>query len=726
MIKRWIVFLLLFSCNVSIFAQWENLGEHFSESWVVDFEVLNDTLYILNQNGMYFLDDNNEWVLTNELEYIHFNDILDIYKDNVVIISPLNRHIAIPDSVNKTWTYISSNYYYTFNNMVISGENIIGINDSILVSTDLGKTFVNKSDQIGNDVKVSTIHKSKTCLYAGAWGRVFISEDNGITWFNSNQIGLPERSYIHSIISTSDQKLYCSTDFGLYYSEDGSKTWKQIKNEFSFHTGNVIRKLFAGKDKIYGISGNHIYAFDIDLNGIPYRQMYIPSTYPVMSVIEYNDDLYVGSNDGVYKFNNGEEDAENFSRGLEMIPVVNAFGNSDSCMLGVYYRLNSKNYKDLIVSYDFGESWNVLGSDWDNIDEYYFNVVALGNEIFTIEGNKLIHTIDFGKTWDTVLTLIPTTNTGTLFSTNGSLYLKTYDELGVWVSHDRGESWKYKSFPYDIDRITKTDSVTIILDFLARRYTKVYISFDDLETYQEAPFHMPEYMTGKGTATPFNNSWILGTNRYFYASCGENIYRSFDAGHNWDTTTEEVVLGISNKIEPYEFFADSIMIGIRPSESKHAIYYSYDLGINWKVIKTPENDTMFINETPISSTILIKIFSAGEYLFYSLDGVVYRLHSSYILNNDVPITPVNLIKDKVKFKVNTVNNKVNISFLAKDRSLMSTEVLNVQGRKIYGEYRAIQAGQNNISLPLSNVASGCYLLKLQIGNKTHTQKINFY
>lgn len=715
----------------SIFPQWENLGEHFTENWTYDFQILNDKLYVVHINGIYSLNVLDEWSPCYTGEYLGDNGSLYNFGDGLLFKHEKGDCFIISDYKGENWTSydIDGSPFNNSKCLEVCGNNIVLVNDSIEVSSDTGKTWIGKSFQGSISKETSTIYKNDYGVFVGGWGLIYYSGNNGQGWVSVNNSGLPLRSSTHSITSVVDSLMFCSNDYGLYKSINAGQTWEICKEEFSFRTGDIITQLHSDKRHIYGVVGNYIYSFDITEPDMPYTKLYVPSRFPITSIITFQGDLYASSSDGVYRFERGTGIAEDFSKGLEISYTYPIFAVSDSCVLSRYSVIYPRGNYAFIGSDIHGEEWKRLNFEEIEKTSFATSFVPLGSEIYSLVANSrsLFYTYDFGERWFAKSTYLPAEDPEKLLNSNGVLYLRESlektGELGetdrLWLSKDKGESWQETNYPYYCGKITNTDSSSIILRFQQRKSTEVYISFDDFKTYEKAPFNLPQHT---GPASPFNNSWILGNGKNLYVWNFDETHRSYDWGKNWETSQTETDPIEVNKIDVRSVFADSIMVGTSESSGQFGelkVLYSFDLGKNWRVLNDADGDTMLIDNVVLDCYFYV----VGDYFHYVYNGAVHRIHSSYILNQDVPIASNSRIKSYKSLSTKIVNNHLKLSCEIPHAANISAKIFTPQGRKIYQENRALKVGKNDLSIPVANLASGIYLLSLQIGKSTYNQKI---
>ncbi len=212
-----------------------------------------------------------------------------------------------------------------------------------------------------------------TYLFAGTGDGVWITNDGGNTWTQASS-GLPSFSTVHCMVIMGSS-LYVGMDDGIYKSTNSGTTWTQIYTSFIPITSLVKNgsNLMAGLD-LYGgvlLSTNGGTSWAPIITGLP-------SIFAAYTLLNVGNNVFVGTNDGVYRTSNGGTNwtAVNtgFSGGLVIKSLTN---NSDSIFAGSDFGV-WKNGLDLsteicIVTVDSLSQHNVIV--WDkpqvtNIDSF--------------------------------------------------------------------------------------------------------------------------------------------------------------------------------------------------------------------------------------------------------------------------------------------------------------------------------------------------------------------
>jgi photosystem II stability/assembly factor-like uncharacterized protein len=237
-------FLLLFLCLLGIFQSGnaQNDKVYFS---VIGRKVLTVVGQDFLVNGLYVNNkDNNSWERYGWPNGAIFGIEVDKKTNGKNIFTACGNGIMRSTDYGKNWKILTDwqitevqKVYFDPNN-----SNTIYLTSSFGVwkSTDYGETWTKKN----NGLKITSQtydycmaflpSRPNTILMATASG-VVITKDGGDNW---STLGL-ENIEIHDLkISPYDEKLLmCGTeDYGVYISQDGGKTWRQMNMELKGRT----------------------------------------------------------------------------------------------------------------------------------------------------------------------------------------------------------------------------------------------------------------------------------------------------------------------------------------------------------------------------------------------------------------------------------------------------------------------------------------------------------
>ncbi len=159
-------------------------------------------------------------------------DLLNVYTaaigNNKIFIGTATNGVYVSNDNGATWTVTNNNLTArNINMLTFVGTKLFAATSAGIVSTtDYGATW----GQIGLQGKnIITIKANNNKIFAGTWGDgVYISNDNGATWTQSNN-GMTYL-LIYAITFDSNNNIYVASGANVYSSKDGGANWV-LKNE---------------------------------------------------------------------------------------------------------------------------------------------------------------------------------------------------------------------------------------------------------------------------------------------------------------------------------------------------------------------------------------------------------------------------------------------------------------------------------------------------------------
>jgi photosystem II stability/assembly factor-like uncharacterized protein len=241
--------------------------------------VSSDELWICGTHGTIFHTTNggNLWVEQENPgwppeESIDMNDIdfeyINPESQYIGFIASDDGNIYIYEETNPVWTEVLTPIDYTINCLDATAEGLVVAgtgNGEILRSTDSGDNWeiawdIKDYEQYGwwiRDIRI--VDDLNIIVVVGSSGRIFISDDEGDTW-NESETGLSSRLY--SIDYNGSNTLFCATEDGIILSStDSGQSWNTINldtdaslRDFAFYgetgficgDGGVLYKTYDG------------------------------------------------------------------------------------------------------------------------------------------------------------------------------------------------------------------------------------------------------------------------------------------------------------------------------------------------------------------------------------------------------------------------------------------------------------------------------------------------
>ncbi len=426
---------------------WENIGSNIgSLSGSVVLALNSSGELFAASNGIYkSTDEGDSWVQLGG-SYFSFNKVA--INANGDIFAYIKDYGAMRSTDNgETWTLIntglSDNSWYSQFFFHPNGNIYTNIGRSIYYSIDNGDHWV----------KLNFNTENNSYLYAmviNSVGNIFIcytndqnesgiyrSTDEGVSWIQTNfhSVGLVR----HLIVDSSDN-LYCSTDIGVFYSNNSGEAWSKIgvpnTTITSFEIDPAGQLYAVGSSRVFrtGDFGNNWEGF--------------PNWYQVINSIAVNTEghIFVGTSSGVAR---STDDGESWDLMNEGMPsdyydrdvftlIIDSSGN-------IYAGTETGMYR----STDNGDDWESINNGIETETGYVPDIISLAvddnGHLFAGSESGAFRSLDHGDNWVRI-------NDGLVnqhgwipdvfdldFNANGLFFAAT--EYGIYRSEDYGDHW---------------------------------------------------------------------------------------------------------------------------------------------------------------------------------------------------------------------------------------------------------------------------------------------
>ncbi len=316
------------------------------------------------------------------------------------------------------------------------------VGGGIWKTTDDGITWKNISDGFFKTGTVSAItvsesdpnivivgmgeHSARGVMTSMGDG-VYKSTDAGKTW---THIGLEKSRHISDVIihpnnpdiiyiSAQGAQYAPSEDRGVYRSNDGGKTWKNILS-------------------VNSITGSSSLSMDMNNPRILYAAMWQHQRYPW--TMESG-----GDNSGLYKSNDGGDNWEKMEKGLPKAFGKAGISVSRANSERVYAVIEAEDKKGGVYrSDDAGKTWKQINSDRVNITRswYYMEIFAdpQNEDVVYVLNAPVMKSIDGGKSFSNIA--VPHGDNHHLWiNPNNNATLINSNDGGANISHNGGQSW---------------------------------------------------------------------------------------------------------------------------------------------------------------------------------------------------------------------------------------------------------------------------------------------
>lgn len=389
------------------------------------------------------------------------------------------------------------------------------------------------------------------------------------TWVKSDKPNIPGKNIKLLNVSSMDSSKIILTQgmwySPLYYTSDGGRNWKIIRNA-NTELGPSEIEIDPVTNKIYVVEGNTLFS-TLD-NGITWDSIFykdevldieVNPYHPeiVFAAIRENDKYYslIRSND----FGNSWELVDSFKLYFPFENKISFSSKNDSIVIMFWNNIYSNSYRK---STDYGKTWEKILVPSGYYQYFPILMDRLNNNILYFSAidehdTWMFKSSDLGKTWtriNTIEMLYPEH----CIEVNGlTTFFGGFRNLGIIKSSNFGNSWEKvgdfngntklvysneKNVYADIDNkgaaIYKGDSTWEALstglsdlkaiDFFLFDSVKFFMAYNgvyrktinDLQSWEKIPY--------KFTSITFLN------NNIFYAAEGNKIYKTNDGGKNWN------------------------------------------------------------------------------------------------------------------------------------------------------------------------------------------------
>lgn len=458
-------------------------GFYWSYESVSSFYTSFLSIYATTSNGLYVTADLGEsW--TNLCYLLPLNNL--VYYSGLFFAGSSYSGIYRSSNSGVNWTSINNGLptaslrrvraLTTFSGALYLSIDTGSASCGIYKSTDNGNSWAAANNGI-TDKRVRSFAISGSKIFAGSYGKVFVSTDSGGVWssvfdsagsyvysmlasgsnvyagsagmyFSSNGGGVwSERiNNLNSITPTdfcvSGSSLFCSTD-AVYRSTNNGNNWIPSGNGISTKTSCVYNMngiLFAGSNMYGGI-------FKSTNNGLNWfnANTGIPDSMGAKAFYFYNGYLFASLDKF---FSNDKRIYRSSNEGLNWEPA----SNSNYCFtfyLPVSTRLFAgAPYEGLYYTTNNGNNW--ISSYNGSVS----GIAFINNKIFVSTTNAgIMWSPDSGYTWTPLMTSPPNVNMNTLFSYANNLVAGT--KGGVYVSSNAGVNWTIMNTGLQLTDVTK-------------------------------------------------------------------------------------------------------------------------------------------------------------------------------------------------------------------------------------------------------------------------------
>lgn len=661
-----------------------------------------------------------------------------------------------------------ANCFTKIESTILAGTN----GDGIFVSTDGGIKW-KKSDFIGisNNI-IRCFLWSGTYLFAGTDGGVFLSVNNGSSWFAVNS-GIYSTSI--NCMTKIGNTIYAGTNAGVFITTNNGASWDNSSYGIANYTINsllvVNNILFAGTDggvfksldngsywtsanfglisqkvNILYLNESTIFAGTSSLTGTEsiYKttnggELWIPSgltNHAVFSLTNISTFLYAGSNKGIYRSSdNGITWSGELGMSEKMIKSIYSFDSN--LLLGTL--------EGIFVSTNGGTVWNSMGYN----SVYVWDICGKSQNLWATSFlHKIYLSTNNGDSWFLRSNGLESVYRYSNIESSDSVTYVTFQnnnltQTGIYKTTNNGINWDfaYSYYNTSITFINNLSDTLLLLGFYYREGKYGLVSFKPFPyEYTNRFYNKGVYdsavkdnfifvSTGDGifrSADGTQNWENMGINGYYFAVSGENIYVTHHTGiyHSNDNGINWELVGLNNKsINCIAAFDNSVIAGVYDD----GFFYSSDNGKNWKTINEG------LDSIPNN---IVDITVKDGYIFTAIDNLSIwkrsianitgletnqeKVPEEFVLYQNYP-NPFNPTTT-IKFSIPQTDSPLPGGARSGLTTLKIYDILGNEVATLVNEPKA--PGNYEIKWNASGFASGVYFYRLQYGQFIKTMKLS--
>jgi hypothetical protein len=486
-----------------------------------------------------------------------------------------------------------------------------------------------KTDGPGGGKIISLASGGNELCAGTTMGRVYVSQDSGLTWTGNKVLGWVSDDI--EAVAISGSLVFAGTDgSGLFRSTNSGATWSQVGSGYS-PLNTVTAITIKGVNIFVGTSTGYLYR-STD-SGVSWVQLTVgvPVSYRINTLVNDGVNVFAGAN-GVYRtINNGASwtlmntGFGAFSYSVESLAIYDT-----TIVAGV---AGSASINGMYKSVNNGASW---------IRKYFgpsiMSVAIYGPHIYC--GNSY-HSSDYGATWTSYSFGMTSIYISDLAMVGSRLYAGT-DAAGVFVSTNNSVNWAECNVGLTATSVGSIDiDGSTIFAETDGRGCGVFSSNDDgatwtplndtlknlivyaVETNGSKLFACGSNLTTTGvcsssdnglnwtfnwTVSPGDDNSCMASNgpEIYIGSIGQGVWKSNNNGLSWFASSA----GLPAGSEVYSIHINGVNIFI---STNSGIYLSTDAGATWASANTGIVTTSYIRSFASIGTM---VFAAHSY-----DGV---------------------------------------------------------------------------------------------------------
>lgn len=510
---------------------------------------------------------------------------------------------------------------------------------------------------------------------------VFYSDDNGISWKSSGDIGLRDFDQIRTIKATQNH-IFIMSNSELHSLSLETMKWQRLLAPSGINLTDIIET----ESHLFIVGGGNMSRrSSIVFRSSDKGQTWIESssgldpqiTFGIANYIAANTKtVFIGTPGGVFKMDKGNQTWQFASRSLQAQNIRTICTTEKSLLFGMGMRIarTSNNGLSTTVFQPQLEE-NIIG---EIVTLTYTNGVLLGARY-----GQLLRSTNDGQTWQPLLspqivTKLHSTTKGFYAATLGGIYFSPTADF--WQSLVNLPQVPFRDITSSNDAL-----------FALTESGQLFTSKDNGTTWQNLQQVFSDGVKALST---------VGSN-IFVQTTGRKIFHSADNGNSWTSMTETTPLDFTS------LFALNSRTILGFASNAPGLFRSLDMGVTWHSFTGGLPDRLFVNAIARNNTTLFMgtmngLYSMGLEKATGVNTNATSAKESFVLAFPNPMRDIGTIS----YTLDQAGN-VHIS------------LINALGQTVSILHDATQnAGEHSIAVDASRYAAGVYTVRIETGIQT--------